>query len=98
MQVIHLEILMQPLQEFLAPWYHLARTLAPVYQNLHHIFIDDVDRVAHLLLDLEPVSEYDYMYDDLAYDDDDHDSVEVCTALPCAPFFSFLPIRCFKRQ
>ncbi|KAK7465260.1 hypothetical protein VKT23_005239 [Stygiomarasmius scandens] len=79
--VIHLEILMQPLQEFLAPWYHLARTLAPVYQNLHHIFIDDVDRVAQLLLDLEPVSEYDYMYMD--YDDDDHDVVEIPNSSSC---------------
>ncbi|KAF5374986.1 hypothetical protein D9758_000523 [Tetrapyrgos nigripes] len=73
--VIQLEILMQPLQGFLAPWYHLARSLAPVYQNLQHIFIHDVDRVAQLLLDLEPVSEYDYMY--MEYDDDnDHDFTE----------------------
>ncbi|THV06569.1 hypothetical protein K435DRAFT_960534 [Dendrothele bispora CBS 962.96] len=80
--VIRLEILMQPLHEFLTPWHHLARTLAPVYHNLQHIFIDDVDRVAQLLLDLEPVSEHDYMYMD--YDDyDDRDVVEVPNSSSC---------------
>jgi len=59
--VIDLDVLLLPVHEFLAPWWRYAgecrRIIAPVCYNMQSLLSDDVERIAQLLLSLEPPDE-----------------------------------------
>uniref|UniRef100_A0A0W0FRT6 Cytochrome p450 n=1 Tax=Moniliophthora roreri TaxID=221103 RepID=A0A0W0FRT6_MONRR len=51
--------LMRPVQDFIVFAGGCGRTLAPVWNNIQSILVDDVDRITQLFLELERLDEYD---------------------------------------
>ncbi|KAJ3922052.1 hypothetical protein F5877DRAFT_75608 [Lentinula edodes] len=74
--IIDLDILLHPVHDFLIPWWRYAgecrRTLAPMCNSLQNLLSDDVERIAQLLLSLEPLAEEedcDFYHDGEAAED-----------------------------
>ncbi|KAJ3721931.1 hypothetical protein C8R42DRAFT_776279 [Lentinula raphanica] len=55
--ILDIDVLLLPIQEFLAPWWQYTKTLAPVCSSLQSLLNDDVERISQLLLSLEPPDE-----------------------------------------